>query len=181
MLRLELVVLGGDGAQLLYVLPPLLPVRQAPPVGGQAVPLLAQEVLAVAGAIDDRIQQLGEGGTRTGAGLGGGHNPPSRFLADIPPELTVQHERAAEPTLWPSRHRYGAAPPVSGGLVEGPAAPAETFAAGDHVRHPKFGEGIVVYCLPSGSDYQLVVAYQGVAGIKKLLLSFAPLERVESE
>jgi DNA helicase-2/ATP-dependent DNA helicase PcrA len=118
-----------------------------------------------------------------------GHNPPSRFLADIPPELMVQHERAAEPTLWPSRadarpsgrHRYGSAPPVSRGLVEGPAAPAETFAAGDHVRHPKFGEGIVVSCQPSGADYQVVVAFQGVAGIKKLLLSFALLERVDAE
>ena len=47
------------------------------------------------------------------------------------------------------------------------------------MRHPKFGEGIVVSCQPSGADYQLVVAFQGEAGIKKLLLSFAPLERVE--
>ncbi|MFB3052764.1 MAG: hypothetical protein ACE1ZT_02735, partial [Dehalococcoidia bacterium] len=60
------------------------------------------------------------------------------------------------------------------------AAPAETFAAGDHVRHPKFGEGIVVSCQPSGADYQVVVAFQGEAGIKKLLLSFAPLERVDA-
>ena len=86
---------------------------------------------------------------------------------------------AAEPTLWPQRHRYGATPPVSGGLVEGRAASADTFSAGDHVRHPKFGEGIVVSYQPSGADYQVVVAFQGEAGIKKLLLSFAPLERVE--
>ena len=39
--------------------------------------------------------------------------------------------------------------------------------------------GIVVSCQPSGSDYQ-VVDFQGEAGIKKLLLSFAPLERVDS-
>ena len=58
-------------------------------------------------------------------------------------------------------------------------APAETFAAGDHVRHPKFGDGIVVSCQPSGTDYQVVVPFQGEAGIKKLLLSFVPLERVE--
>ena len=46
------------------------------------------------------------------------------------------------------------------------------------MRHPKFGEGIVVSCEPSGPDYQIVIAFQGEAGIKKLLLSFAPLERV---
>ena len=103
-----------------------------------------------------------------------GHNPPSRFLADIPPELTVQHERAAEPTLWPQRHRYAVRREE-----DAPAVPAEAFAAGDHVRHPKFGEGIVVSCQPSGADYQVVVAFQGEAGIKKLLLSFAPLERVK--
>ncbi len=48
------------------------------------------------------------------------------------------------------------------------------------LRLPKgFGEGIVVSCEPSGlADYLAVVAFQGEAGIKKLLLSFAPLERV---
>lgn len=122
---------------------------------------------------------------RTGAGFGGGHNPPSRFLADIPPELIAQPERADTPTLLPQRHRYGAAAQPVGAHRDAPpgegAAPAETFAAGDHVRHPKFGEGIVVSCDPSGADYQVVVAFQGEAGIKKLLLSFAPLERVEAE
>ncbi|MDO8611427.1 MAG: UvrD-helicase domain-containing protein [Dehalococcoidia bacterium] len=112
-----------------------------------------------------------------------GHHPPSRFLADIPPNLTASSERAAAPTLWPQRHRYGAAPRVGAqhAAPDGapPAAPAEVFSAGDHVRHPRFGQGIVVSCEPSGTDYQVVVAFQGEAGIKKLLLSFAPLERAE--
>ena len=84
--------------------------------------------------------------------------------------------------MLPSRYRYAAAP-VGASLAaplpaERNAQPTETFAAGDHVRHPQFGEGIVVSCDPSGADYQVVVAFQGAAGIKKLLLSFAPLERV---
>jgi DNA helicase-2/ATP-dependent DNA helicase PcrA len=58
--------------------------------------------------------------------------------------------------------------------------PADSFAAGDRVRHPKFGEGIVVSSEPSGTDYQVVIAFQGEAGIKKLLLSFAPLEKIEA-
>ena len=61
-----------------------------------------------------------------------------------------------------------------------PFVPGDSFAAGDHVRHAKFGEGIVVSCEPSGGDYQVVVAFQGEAGIKKLLLSFAPLEKIEA-
>jgi DNA helicase-2/ATP-dependent DNA helicase PcrA len=130
----------------------------------------------------------------------GGHSPPSRFLADIPPDLTTQRRRVASPTLWPTRHRFAAAERVGAPLAapelaapepvgahgDAPAeggergATAETYSAGDHVRHPKFGDGIVVSCQPSGSDYQVVVAFQGQAGIKKLLLSLAPLERVES-
>jgi DNA helicase-2/ATP-dependent DNA helicase PcrA len=115
-----------------------------------------------------------------------GHNPASRFLADIPPTLAAQSQRAMQREMMPSRYRYathagtvgaGLSPPSDGDGE--PSKPLETFAAGDHVRHPKFGEGIVVSCEPSGpGDYLIVIAFQGEAGIKKLLLSFAPLERV---
>jgi DNA helicase-2/ATP-dependent DNA helicase PcrA len=105
-----------------------------------------------------------------------GHNPPSRFLADIPPDLVTQSERATQAQMFaPRRYRH-----VVQEEGERPALPADSFAAGDHVRHPKFGEGIVVSSEPSGTDYQVVVAFQGEAGIKKLLLSFAPLEKLEA-
>lgn len=55
------------------------------------------------------------------------------------------------------------------------------FGAGDHVRHAKFGEGIVVNCLSTGEDYEVTVAFKGEAGLKRLLLSFAPLEKVEAK
>ena len=113
-----------------------------------------------------------------------GHNPASRFLADIPPTLSAESQRAAQREMMPARYRYGTHAGTVGARLGAPlrdddaAPPLETFAAGDHVRHPKFGEGIVVSCEPSGPDYQIVIAFQGEAGIKKLLLSFAPLERV---
>ena len=114
-----------------------------------------------------------------------GHNPASRFLADIPPTLSAESQRAAQREMMPARYRYGTHAGTVGARLGAPlrdddaAPPLETFAAGDHVRHPKFGEGIVVSCEPSGpADYLCVVAFQGEAGIKKLLLSFAPLERV---
>jgi DNA helicase-2/ATP-dependent DNA helicase PcrA len=50
--------------------------------------------------------------------------------------------------------------------------------AGDHVRHAKFGEGIVIGCLPTGDDQEVTVAFKGEAGLKRLLLSLAPLERI---
>ncbi|MEX0684157.1 MAG: UvrD-helicase domain-containing protein [Dehalococcoidia bacterium] len=106
-----------------------------------------------------------------------GHNPPSRFLADIPQNLIAVSQRATQAQFFaPSRYRHVV-------REEGnsrPAMPADSFAAGDHVRHEKFGDGIVVSSEPSGRDYQVVVAFQGEAGIKKLLLSFAPLEKIEA-
>jgi len=98
--------------------------------------------------------------------------------------LIAQPERVETPTLLPQRHRYGVTAQPVRAHRDAPAgeaaAPIEMFAAGDHVRHPKFGRGIVVSCQPSSSDYQIVVAFKGEAGIKKLLLSFAPLERVDA-
>jgi DNA helicase-2/ATP-dependent DNA helicase PcrA len=106
----------------------------------------------------------------------GGHNPPSRFLADIPPDLVRQSERAAQSEMFtPRRYRH-----VTRDDAQSPAIPADSLAAGDRVRHPKFGEGIVVSSEPSGADYQVVIAFKGEAGIKKLLLSFAPLEKIEA-
>jgi DNA helicase-2/ATP-dependent DNA helicase PcrA len=107
-----------------------------------------------------------------------GHNPPSRFLADIPPHLVAASQRAGQPAMFPQRYRY--AVHSTHPHQEERSAPAESFAAGDHVRHDKFGNGIVVSCEPSGNDYQVVVAFQGEAGIKKLLLSFAPLEKIQA-
>jgi len=115
-----------------------------------------------------------------------GHNPPSRFVADIPATLAAQTQRASQREMMPARYRYGTHAGTVGARLGAPLGennelpkPLDTFAAGDHVRHPKFGEGIVVSCEPSGpGDYQIVIAFQGEAGIKKLLLSFAPLERL---
>ena len=109
----------------------------------------------------------------------GGHNPPSRFLADIPPELVTTRERI--PTGMPTRERFIAAAtaPAHPEPVEGPSAPSKAFHPGDHVRHAKFGEGIVVSCQEEkGGDQLVTVAFKGEAGIKRLLLSFAPLEHL---
>jgi DNA helicase-2/ATP-dependent DNA helicase PcrA len=95
-------------------------------------------------------------------------NLPSRFLSDIPPHLVVppdgDNERRSQPAA-----------------ILSPAPSLRTaFGAGDHVRHAKFGEGIVVNCLSTGEDYEVTVAFKGDAGLKRLLLSFAPLEKVEA-
>ena len=110
------------------------------------------------------------------------HNPSSRFLKDIPQELVAAPETAGRaPGTAPSRSYLRAVhrpfSPDSEPLPPLPTEPA--FAPGDHVRHARFGDGIVVSCQIEGADQKVTVAFKGEAGIKKLLLSYAPLEKVE--
>ncbi|MEW5762150.1 MAG: DNA helicase PcrA [Bacillota bacterium] len=80
-----------------------------------------------------------------------GENRPSRFLEEIPPELTE---------VW-----------------EEEAAPAEAaFAPGDRVRHRIWGEGVVLGLEGIGEDAQVRVVFPQ-QGVKTLLLRYAPLER----
>ena len=48
---------------------------------------------------------------------------------------------------------------------------------GDKVRHAKFGTGIVVSTRDIGADQELTIAFTE-AGIKKLSLAFAALEKL---
>ena len=50
--------------------------------------------------------------------------------------------------------------------------------SGDLVRHAKFGEGVVVEMLGSGSDYEVMGSFRE-EGVKRLLLSYAQLEKLE--
>ena len=96
---------------------------------------------------------------------------PSRFLADVPRHLVARSFGAGSPADW-SRPASVARP------VTGAQRKDACFAAGDHVRHAKFGEGVVVSCAERHDDHEVTVAFKGDAGVKKLLLSFAPLEKV---
>ena len=51
---------------------------------------------------------------------------------------------------------------------------------GDRVHHEQFGDGVVVSCLPVQDDDEVVVAFSGL-GVKKLLISFAGLEKSEKQ
>ncbi len=103
------------------------------------------------------------------------HNPASRFLKEIPSELIAQ-ESGVQTNVFGRRAIDRYAQPVRD---ERPFVPEEAaFSGGEKVRHPRFGEGIVVSCKESGGDQELTVAFKGEAGIRHLMLSLAPLERV---
>jgi DNA helicase-2/ATP-dependent DNA helicase PcrA len=94
------------------------------------------------------------------------HNPPSRFLLDIPAEVQADPDTSlggVDVANWPPTPR--SEPEL--------AAEKADLKSGDKIRHAKFGEGIVV----SSSGDELTVAFEGV-GVKKLSLSFAPVEKV---
>jgi len=115
---------------------------------------------------------------RTRAMYGGREwNVPSRFLAEIPAELTDAAEQpsaravagtwAKQPdTTWSSG---GGAPAAA--AVPGPSA---SFALGDDVTHAKFGDGVVVGKEPGGL---VVVRFASDGTERKLMADFAPLSR----
>ena len=87
---------------------------------------------------------------------------PSRFLLDIPPHLVGT-------SMQPARE---------GPVTVSPSPSKAALKAGDHVHHAAFGEGIVIGCLATRDDQEVTVAFKGEAGLKKLLLSLAPMERM---
>jgi len=102
-------------------------------------------------------------------------NPPSRFLHDIAPHLISPRglwEESPTPVAGPDFNRDSQPSPRPLGTL--------ALKVGDHVRHSKFGPGIVMNCLPTRDDQELTVAFEG-AGVKKLLASLAPLEKIEED
>ena len=100
-------------------------------------------------------------------------NPPSRFLQDISPHLISPKglwEDISAPEVSPTFDLNSESPPW------GPDTLA--LKVGDHVRHSKFGFGIVMNCLYTRDDQELTVAFEE-AGVKKLLASLAPLEKID--
>jgi DNA helicase-2/ATP-dependent DNA helicase PcrA len=102
-------------------------------------------------------------------------NPPSRFLQDISPHLISPRglwEESPTPVVSPDFNRDS----------QPSLRPSSTLTlkVGDHVRHSKFGPGIVMNCNPTKDDQELTVAFEE-AGVKKLLASLAPLEKIEKD
>ncbi|MFC1966364.1 ATP-dependent helicase [Chloroflexota bacterium] len=94
---------------------------------------------------------------------------PSRFLSDIPKHQisTDGWWQGEESQITPSIYSWNKVPTPSPAALE--------LKAGEHVRHAQFGKGVVVSCQPVNGDAEVVVAFNG--GVKKLLLSFAHLEK----
>ena len=116
-----------------------------------------------------------------------GPSLPSRFLADIPRKL-VAHEPRRAPTSAAAAGRprkrpataqtTGVGPLPLKPAASGPSDNKPHLGTGDKVRHAKFGEGIVTAAKSTHGDVEVTVAFANGNGIKRLLLSIAPLEKV---
>jgi DNA helicase-2/ATP-dependent DNA helicase PcrA len=112
------------------------------------------------------------------------YNRPSRFLAEIPADLTriaeggkrppagrtplVHRQQVVESALKTGRPRTS---PASGAVSDIP-----DLKAGDDVVHAKWGEGVVLEVMAAGDRSEAVVRFPH-AGERRLLLAWAGLKR----
>ena len=128
-------------------------------------------------------------------------NRPSRFLRDIPPEVTCGSERlrrAAYSVQWGGgtaaasvAEKAAAVPAWRGGFGGGKtatspvrttgsgttSASATTWTPGEMVCHNTFGKGRILSVTPMGNDSLLAIDFEGV-GMKKIMANFARLKRL---
>lgn len=117
---------------------------------------------------------------------------PSQFLDEIPEHLLerVGLAAAAAPSPYQVSTTWGPLGNGAAGSTFRPAgvatAPRNTepskFAIGDRLKHPTFGEGLVVNASPSGGagEWVEVAFVKAEAGKKKLIVAYAPLEKVDA-
>jgi len=89
----------------------------------------------------------------------------SRFLEEVPAEVIEPVGAFGTP----------AAPAVS--EAKKTSENGAGFKGGERVRHPAFGEGVVVAARGEGARAEVTVHFESV-GLKKLLVKYAGLERI---
>lgn len=99
-------------------------------------------------------------------------NPPSRFLKEIPSQLLEEVGLRSEAGI-----------PHSGGVrrkesVKAPEKKDLAFSVGDKAKHQKWGIGTIVAVKGEGENAEVTVAFPSPTGIKRLLVAFAPIEKV---
>ena len=129
------------------------------------------------------------------------HNPASRFLDELPIDLVDWRRTEAEQTVWRrdgwsdsndySPPRSGLGTPTTAGRRNFSAAaaradaqrkakasrPIPVLASGDKVQHDSFGLGTVVATEGEGEKAVASIDF-GSAGVKRLLLRYAPVEKI---
>ena len=95
-------------------------------------------------------------------------NLPSRFVDELPAELTEREASGAGAIGW------GAAPGAGDAAAPIDPGPALELQAGDDVVHASFGEGVVTAVEPGGV---VVVRFSGDGSERKLMADYAPIRK----
>lgn len=131
--------------------------------------------------------------TRT---LYGSLNPAmrSRFIEEMGDSIVFSEENAKSTWLKVSDYRKNEEqrtsarpsqrPHYIGGLgtekekTKNTSSGKENIRVGDYVSHKTWGKGMVVQMKPKNDDYEIVISFDG-KGLKKLILSYAPISLVK--
>jgi DNA helicase-2/ATP-dependent DNA helicase PcrA len=118
------------------------------------------------------------------------HNPASRFLDEVPAELVDWRRTAEEQTSWnrtvmptlPSRgtrpqQRFGTRAIRADAERKAQKREVPSLASGDRVTHDSFGLGTVVTVEGAGDKAVAAIDF-GSQGVKRLLLRYAPVEKL---
>jgi DNA helicase-2/ATP-dependent DNA helicase PcrA len=95
------------------------------------------------------------------------YNPPSRFLSEIPAELTQM--------VGERKSATGRSQPGMSGSKKGAADPS-VFKIGQEVEHSKWGRGTILDIARSGVGVEATVNFPNAGGEKRLDLTIAPLK-----
>ena len=94
---------------------------------------------------------------------------PSRFLFDIPNELVVGHQVNIQKE-------------VENNIIKKKESKIEnnlpSLSAGDKVKHPHFGKGIIIQIEDSKDDFELTIAFDKNKGIKKFLYTMSGIVKL---
>ena len=105
------------------------------------------------------------------------YNPASRFLDELPTSV-VDYRREEPIGSAFSAGGYGSAPSSSAATFKAASTrPVVSLEPGDRVTHQKFGLGTVVSTSGSGDKADATIDF-GSAGTKRLLLRYAPVEKL---
>jgi len=108
---------------------------------------------------------------------------PSRFLAEIPPQLMEDyHRKSAMPqsrtTAVPGKQRVSIlTKPVASSLPKKHAV-TDTFVKGDKVRHKIWGIGTVLDVIGEGPNMQMKIQFP-TKGVRQVVVKYAPLEKIQ--
>jgi DNA helicase-2/ATP-dependent DNA helicase PcrA len=119
------------------------------------------------------------------------HNPASRFLDELPVDLVDWRRTESAQTSWsrpvlpslpqrnaaPPSRRFGSAAARADAASKSQQREVPTLAPGDRVLHDSFGMGSVVSLEGAGQNAVASIDF-GSEGVKRLLLRYAPVEKL---